>query len=101
MRGLQAEMVELRQVMVANNFKMPAPRISEGSSEVRLIQREILPWDGSKGNQAHSYYIEARAKVAAYLWCKIDEGYLRAKSLLAWTFAKPLTPNKARKEGDL
>ena len=88
-------MIELRQVMVANNFKMPTPRAGEGSSKVRLIQRELLPWDGSKGNHAHSYYIEARAKVITYLWRWANKGYLRAEPLSTWTFSKPLTFNEA------
>ena len=37
-RCLQDEMVEVRQVIVANNFKMPAPRAGEGSSQVRSIR---------------------------------------------------------------
>ena len=61
-RRLQAEMVESRHILVTINFKMLAPKTGEGSLKVRSVCQEFLPWDGSKGKQAHSYYTKVESQ---------------------------------------
>ncbi|GFZ11200.1 hypothetical protein Acr_22g0005980 [Actinidia rufa] len=61
-RRMQTQMAELRQVLVANNLKMPAPRAGVRSFEVRSVRQEATPRGGLKGNQALSYYNEAECQ---------------------------------------
>ena len=42
-RCMEAEMEEMRQVLAANNLMMPAHRVGEVSSEVRVARREVAP----------------------------------------------------------
>ena len=42
-RHIQAKMEEMRQVLMANNLKILVHRVSELSSEVRMVKREVEP----------------------------------------------------------
>ena len=48
-------MEEMRQVLMANNLKMPRHGAGEVLSEVREVRKKASPWGGSKGKQALSY----------------------------------------------
>ncbi|GFZ01607.1 damaged DNA binding 2 [Actinidia rufa] len=61
-RCLEAKMVKLRQVLVANNFKIPTSRAGEGSFEVRLVRQKNALRGGLKEKQANSYYTEIESQ---------------------------------------
>ena len=51
-RHMQVEMKKIRQVLMANNLKMPTYKAGEVSSEVSAIRQDALPWGGSNDKQA-------------------------------------------------
>ena len=61
-RLMQAEMVEMWQVLMANNLKMPAQRVDELSFEVRVVQGANL---GVVRKASKLYHIMTRRKVRA------------------------------------
>ena len=60
-RHMEAEMEEMRQVLVVNNLKMPAHMVGESSSELMEFGREAAPQGSSKGKWALSHYDEVES----------------------------------------
>ena len=58
-RCIEAEIKEMRQVLVVNNLKMHAHRVGESSSKVRAVGREATLGGVSKGKRALSHYDKA------------------------------------------
>ena len=58
---METEIEEMRQVLVANNLKMPAHRAGEALSKVTVVRREAAPRGGLKENQGLLYYDETES----------------------------------------
>ena len=59
---MNLQMEEMRQILVANNLKLPANRVNEASFEVREVECGVVARGDSKGKKACSRHNEVESQ---------------------------------------
>ena len=72
-------MEKMRQVLVANNLKLPTNKLGESSFEVRAIEQEVIPQGAEKVSELYCVMMSGVASA--------DVRIHQAELILAWTFA--------------
>ena len=55
-------MEEMREILAANNLKLPINRVGESPIEIRAVRQDVLPRGDSKGKRARSHYHEVESQ---------------------------------------